>query len=76
MHVEPVKPRTFSVRHSTWEKEKAALRHIRTTVFVIEQRVPEDEEWDGMDAECLHALALDEDGIPIGTEVGWHRTVR
>ena len=65
--MEPVKPQIFSVRHAAWEKENAALRRIRTAVFVMEQRVPEDEEWDGLDVACLHALALDDAGTPIGT---------
>ena len=65
--MEPVKPQTFSVRQAAWEKDRAALRSIRTAVFVVEQRVPEDEEWDGLDAGCLHALALDTGGTPIGT---------
>jgi predicted GNAT family N-acyltransferase len=65
--MEPLRPQTFSVRHAAWEKDSAALRNIRTAVFVVEQRVPEDEEWDGLDAGCLHALALDAGGTPIGT---------
>ena len=65
--MEPVKPQTFSVRHAAWEKESPALRRIRNAVFVMEQQVPEDEEWDELDVACLHALALDRDGAPIGT---------
>ncbi len=40
---------------------------LRRTVFVEEQGVAEDEEWDGADAECRHFLAVDGDGRPIGT---------
>ena len=43
------------------------LQAIRREVFVIEQQVPEDEEWDEMDAGCLHLLASAGDGTPIGT---------
>lgn len=43
------------------------MRALRREVFIIEQRVPEQEEWDEMDALCLHALALDTAGMPIGT---------
>lgn len=31
---------------------------IRKEVFVVEQNVPEDDEWDDRDAECTHFLAI------------------
>jgi len=65
--MEPVKPQVFSVRRSEWLVESTALRNIRTAVFVIEQQVPEDEEWDDMDPLCVHALAVDARGTAIGT---------
>lgn len=40
--------------------------HLRRVVFIDEQAVPEDEEWDGLDATCTHFLALHE-GRPVGT---------
>lgn len=40
---------------------------IRTEVFVHEQRVPPEEELDAMDVRCVHALARDSGGRPIGT---------
>lgn len=43
------------------------LRAVRETVFIGEQRVPIEEEWDEHDAECVHVLATDEQGTPIGT---------
>lgn len=43
-----------------------AARAIRRTVFIEEQNVPEDEEWDGRDGDCTHFLAI-RDGTPIGT---------
>ncbi len=36
-------------------------------MFVIEQHVPENLEWDEADAVSLHALALDAQGLPVGT---------
>ncbi len=67
MHVEPVKLRTFSLREAAWAEESTAMRSVRTAVFLIEQQVPEDEEWDDMDPLCVHALALDARGTAIGT---------
>jgi predicted GNAT family N-acyltransferase len=43
------------------------MRAVRREVFIVEQRVSEEEEWDALDALCLHALALDAAGAPIGT---------
>ncbi|MEP7276930.1 MAG: GNAT family N-acetyltransferase, partial [Betaproteobacteria bacterium] len=56
----------FSVRLADWREGEPALRAVRHTVFVVEQRVPEALEWDDMDARSIHALAQDYDGAPIG----------
>jgi len=40
---------------------------IRREVFVVEQSVPEEDEWDDLDGEAIHLLARDADGRPIGT---------
>ncbi len=57
----------FQLRLARWPQDQAALRHVRETVFVREQKVPLDLEWDGLDDQCLHMLAEDRDGNPIGT---------
>jgi predicted GNAT family N-acyltransferase len=56
----------FSVRHVPWSTHAANLQTIRRAVFVVEQQVPEEEEWDENDAVCRHVLALAGD-TPIGT---------
>lgn len=40
-----------------WQAAEAALRSIRTQVFIVEQRVPQALEWDGMDQDAIHFLA-------------------
>jgi GNAT superfamily N-acetyltransferase len=40
---------------------------IRREVFIVEQKVPEDEEWDDLDQTSLHLLAIAADGTPLGT---------
>jgi predicted GNAT family N-acyltransferase len=50
-----------------WPEEEAALRHIRQTVFIDEQRVPEELEWDGLDNECVHVLVRNGSDKPIAT---------
>jgi predicted GNAT family N-acyltransferase len=51
---------------TTWVDDAPALRHVRRTVFIDEQRVPENLEWDDVDPHCVHALVRDRDGAPIG----------
>lgn len=65
--MDPLKRVAFSVRQADWTAENALLRGIRTEVFIMEQHVPEADEWDGQDPACLHALALDGEGMAIGT---------
>ena len=50
-----------------WAACSSELRAIRHEVFVREQNVPEALEDDGLDPECLHALARDAEGRAIGT---------
>jgi predicted GNAT family N-acyltransferase len=58
---------TFTVRRADWERDRESLRCVRTAVFVDEQSVPPALEWDNMDDNCLHVLAEDDRGAPIGT---------
>ena len=59
----------FSVHTVQWPVRAAELRLIRRAVFVVEQQVPEAEEWDGFDAVSRHVLALADavPPLPIGT---------
>ncbi|MBS7660496.1 GNAT family N-acetyltransferase [Pseudomonas lalucatii] len=54
------------VRLADWHKNNAELRRIRETVFVGEQAVPPELEWDAEDAEAVHFLAYEGD-YAIGT---------
>jgi len=49
---------------TTLQKDAQAVRY---SVFVIEQHIPVELEWDVMDAQCLHAVAYDEQNQAIGT---------
>lgn len=49
-----------------WETLGPAASEIRRKVFIDEQNVPQEEEWDGLDPECQHFLAM-LDGQPVGT---------
>lgn len=48
-----------------WAAPGATL--VRRRVFIEEQAIPEDLEWDAEDACSLHALASAPDGHPVGT---------
>lgn len=57
----------FSVEDNNWSELQAAARPIRQAVFVQEQHVPEEMEWDGYDAPSRHVIARNAAGLPIGT---------
>ena len=57
----------YTIREIDWASGRDALGAVRFKVFVEEQHVPEDEEWDAEDAVSRHVLALAADGTPIGT---------
>ncbi len=56
----------FRVRTARWPEDAQILRDIRHEVFVREQSVPQEIEWDGRDGECLHAIALSNAGDAVG----------
>ena len=55
-----------TVRVADWQKDNAELRRIRDAVFVAEQAVPAELEWDGEDDQAIHFLA-EESGYAVGT---------
>lgn len=49
-----------------WGIDRPALQQVRREVFIVEQRIPESEEWDDDDLVSNHALAtLNRE--PVGT---------
>ncbi|MEJ2593392.1 MAG: GNAT family N-acetyltransferase [Candidatus Thiodiazotropha sp.] len=57
----------FTLRQAVWPDERGLLRQIREPVFVDEQGVPTEMEWDDDDLMAYHLLALDSRQRPIGT---------
>jgi predicted GNAT family N-acyltransferase len=57
----------FVVRPVNWIATRDKLRALRRAVFIEEQHVPEDLEWDDADERAYHVLATSEEGEPIGT---------
>ncbi len=58
---------TFFVRLCDWDAARVQARGIRELVFVREQGVPLELEWDEHDPHCDHALAYAADGSAVGT---------
>jgi predicted GNAT family N-acyltransferase len=57
----------WKLRIADWQDDGPALRAVREAVFVREQHVPSELEWDEFDANCIHVLATDAAGSAIGT---------
>lgn len=53
------------IKRATSEEEFGQINAIREEVFVIEQQVPKEEEYDEFEDESHHFLAT-EDGLPLG----------
>lgn len=57
----------FHVEPADYRTDFQDLRRVRETVFVVEQNVPVEIEWDAQDPICQHVIARDADNRPIGT---------
>jgi predicted GNAT family N-acyltransferase len=51
----------IKVFETTWRESEADLRAIRTPVFIVEQLVTPEFEWDDIDATAVHLLATHND---------------
>lgn len=47
-----------NIRHVNWHEAENLLREVRAQVFIQEQHVPVDLEWDGLDETASHLLAM------------------
>ena len=56
-----------TVQIVSWEEAGTALRAVRTAVFIREQQVPEELEWDQFDVVSVHVLAVNNAGQLVGT---------
>ena len=63
----PVDIVEYGIEEHPWHLAAAEAGAIREKVFVIEQGVPADMEYDDFDPQCLHAIARGPDGTAIGT---------
>ena len=49
-----------------WPLMQTAAQAVRTEVFVKEQGIAHEDEWDADDATALHAVLFDVNGQPLG----------
>ncbi|MBD1554064.1 GNAT family N-acetyltransferase [Pseudomonas typographi] len=56
----------ISVRVADWHRDYNDIHRIRQAVFVTEQAVPPEQEWDGEDDTAVHFLAC-EGEFAVGT---------
>lgn len=54
------------IERVSWSMAGERLAAIRKTVFVAEQGVPQELEWDGLDEDARHVLAVAPDGSDMG----------
>ena len=57
----------ISIESGDWDHLETPACAVRTAVFVHEQAVAPEEEWDILDAQCLHFVARDRTGNAVGT---------
>ncbi|HWS27837.1 MAG TPA: GNAT family N-acetyltransferase, partial [Xanthomonadales bacterium] len=57
----------YFIEPAVWSVDADALKAVRTAVFIVEQQIPERDEWDADDEAADHVLARSRDGVPIGT---------
>ena len=57
----------YQIKTGSWAELGADAAQVRTEVFVHEQKIPVEMEWDEADSTALHAVAYNGLGQAIGT---------
>jgi predicted GNAT family N-acyltransferase len=60
-------PASVILTLATWAHDRAAIASVRRRVFIEEQGVSEEEEWDASDSDCVHVLAFTAKRDVVGT---------
>lgn len=56
----------FNIEQVSWQTSAPKLIAVREAVFIVEQKVPVELEWDGLDEAAQHLLAFNVAGEAIG----------
>ena len=57
----------YQIREVDWQEAQHELKRVREEVFIVEQHVPLEMEWDGLDPNARHVLAQSRNGEAMGT---------
>lgn len=57
---------TFTIKSVTWQTTQRELIMLRTAVFMDEQNVSPEDEWDNKDETATHFLVTSAEGAAIG----------
>jgi predicted GNAT family N-acyltransferase len=57
----------YRIEPADFHADKNDLRTVRDAVFVTEQNIPVEIEWDELDRHSMHLIARDSEHNPIGT---------
>lgn len=58
---------SYQLQLVRWNEAAPLLKIVRESVFIQEQRIPVELEWDEFDPVCIHVLASTSEGTPVGT---------
>ncbi len=50
----------FKMCIGDWQTQQADATFVREQVFILEQQIPADEEWDEMDGQSIHFVVFDD----------------
>ncbi len=59
--------KTYVIRTATWQEDRHEISFVRRQVFIVEQKIPESEEWDDADENSSHVLVFSEKRDVVGT---------
>ena len=51
-----MKPADYEIEIANWPDDANPVKAVRTAVFIDEQHVPVELEWDGLDPDCIHFI--------------------
>ena len=63
----PMLHKMFSMRPASWQDDQKEIVFVRRQVFIIEQKIPESDEWDDADENSSYVLVFSEKRDVVGT---------
>ena len=58
---------SFYLEPANYQVDFEDIQYVRNAVFVVEQQIPPEVEFDELDPQCHHFLVRDAQYRPIGT---------